>query len=75
MAEPGLKCNNEKIENHRENFIINVTGILKEFKKIDKIHIIKYCISMSDPIIQNITAKYIEDLFVNFESEEKKLIK
>ena len=70
-----LKCTNDNLEKLRNDFIKEITKILKEFKIMDKINIIKYCIKMSDPVIQNITAKFIEDIFINFESEENKLMK
>ena len=70
-----LKCTNDNLEILRKSFIKEVKKILKVFKSMDKINIIKFCIKMSDPVLQNITAKYIEDIFVNFENEENKLKK
>ena len=65
-----LKCTNNSIEKLRDNFKNSVIGMSKELRKLDIINIIKYCINMCDPIIQNITAKYIEDIFINFENEK-----
>ena len=61
-----LCCQNNKIRTIRENFIIEIIKIVPEFIKLGDKNIIKYCLKMTDPNLQLITAMYIKNILKTY---------
>ena len=66
-----LECNNTKITQVKDKFIISAINIAPELKQLDNNNIIKYCIHMGDPKLHYVTAKFIEELLNTYNIENK----
>ena len=69
-----LECNNTKITQVKDEFIISAINIAPELKQLDNNNIIKYCIHMGDPKLHYVTAKFIEELLNTYNIENKESI-
>ena len=66
-----MECSNNRMVEIRSKFIANVQKICPIMRDFSKENIMTYCISMKDENIQEITAKFVHDLYKEYKKEEK----
>ena len=66
-----LECNNKGMADARTKFIANVQKICPQMKNFSSENIMKYCISMKDERIQEMTASFVHDLYNQYKKEVK----
>ena len=61
-----LKCNNNKINEIRNNFNKSIKDVMPQMSQFSMKNIIDYCMTMSDVTIYKTTAIFLEDLLLTF---------
>ena len=69
-----IVCQNKAIKCIRGNFISKAINIAPELRQLYDNNIIKYCLVMSNPNLQYITARYISDILSSYDLENKSII-
>ncbi len=64
-----LKCTNSEIFSIRENFFTKIRNEVPQLASFTNTNIINYCLNMSDPNIQSVTAEYVRNILCMYREE------